>query len=204
MLRVGGNATFQFSLELNGNGDNLAGQNLMLTSLNVESELSYAYLHAVASHAGVICETVGRHSDDAGIDAVLRVRGKLTEDSRLTDFPVEVQLKATTATPARADGRLSYSLRVKNYNELRSTAIVAPRLLVVLFLPEEPIEWLVHTEESLIARKCAYWLSLRNAPASRNVSSQTVYIPESNQLSSENLLTLMTHFSKGEVINYEP
>ena len=41
----------------------------MLGEQNIESELSYAYLHAVASRAGIICENAGRHSDEAGVDA---------------------------------------------------------------------------------------------------------------------------------------
>jgi hypothetical protein len=46
----------------------------MLSMQNIESELSYAYLHAVASRCGIICESSGRHTDDAGVDAVLRCR----------------------------------------------------------------------------------------------------------------------------------
>ncbi|HEV7832484.1 MAG TPA: hypothetical protein VGP09_03725 [Caballeronia sp.] len=42
-----------------------------LTAVNRESELSYAYLHAIASHAGVNCKTSNRHDDNAGIDAML-------------------------------------------------------------------------------------------------------------------------------------
>jgi len=74
----------------------------MLTTQNIEAELSYAYLHAVASRAGIICERTGRGSDDAGVDAVLRVKGQLAEDSRLTSFTVDVQLKATVVHPGPA------------------------------------------------------------------------------------------------------
>jgi hypothetical protein len=42
----------------------------MLFAQNIESELSYAYLHAIASRGGIICEVAGRHSDEAGVDAV--------------------------------------------------------------------------------------------------------------------------------------
>ena len=62
----------------------------MLTIQNIESELSYAYLHAVSSRCGIICESTGRHTDEAGVDAVLRVRGKLAADSVLTQFTVDV------------------------------------------------------------------------------------------------------------------
>jgi hypothetical protein len=49
-----------------------------LTAVNRESELSYAYLHAIASHAGVNCKTSKRaviaHLDDR---ALVRIAGRL-------------------------------------------------------------------------------------------------------------------------------
>ena len=41
-----------------------------LMSTDVESELSYAYLHAVVANAGYECALSGRHSDNAGVDLV--------------------------------------------------------------------------------------------------------------------------------------
>jgi|GEM_PF-6652243 len=41
------------------------------TDQNVESELSYAYLHAITAHAKVACCVSGRHLDNAGVDAHL-------------------------------------------------------------------------------------------------------------------------------------
>ena len=61
----------------------------MLTDQNIESELSYAYLHAISSRGGIICEYTGRHTDEAGVDAVLRVKGSLAADSTLNNFTVE-------------------------------------------------------------------------------------------------------------------
>jgi hypothetical protein len=104
----------------------------MLSLQNIESELSYAYLHAVASRAGFICTCTDRHSDEAGVDAVIRVVGQLAVDSVFTSFTVDVQLKATSVEPVEHNGRYSYSLGLKNYNELRSTTAAGPQLLVVL------------------------------------------------------------------------
>jgi Domain of unknown function (DUF4365) len=174
----------------------------VLTSQNIEAELSYAYLHAVASRAGVICERSSPSTDDVGVDAVLRVRGPLAEDSLLTSFTVDVQLKATVAQPVVLGGRYAFPLKMKNYDELRSVATIAPHLLVVLFLPANPAEWLTHSQECLVACRCAYWLSLRGASPSGNETSQTVYIPTANFLSVENLRRLMTRFSKRETIDY--
>ncbi len=173
----------------------------MLTDQNIESELSYAYLHAIASRGGIICESTGRHSDEAGVDAVLRVKGRLAQESVLTQFTVEVQLKATKMVPVEQDGKYSYSLKVKNYDELRSTNTGAPQLLVVLFLPADAETWLTHDEDCLVARRCAYWLSVRGAAETAH-DSRTVYIPRTNLLSVDALRTLMTRFSKQEPLDY--
>jgi hypothetical protein len=179
-----------------------AGGEFVLTVQNIEAELSYAYLHAVASRAG-ISEKTGRGSDDAGVDAVLRVRREWPGPWLLTNFTIDVQLKATTAQPAESGGRYSFPLKKKNYNELRSTRTTSPQVLVVLFLPANDAEWLVHCRESLVARRCAYWLSLYGAPASENETSQTVYIPTGNLLSVENLGLLMNRLANREKIVYD-
>jgi hypothetical protein len=173
----------------------------MLSSQNIESELSYAYLHAVASRGGIMCEVLGRHADEAGVDVQLRVKGRLAENSILTQFAIDVQLKATKKKPVEQDGKYSYSLKRKNYDELRSVDTGAPQLLVVLFLPEDATTWLTHSEECLVTRRCAYWLTLRGAPAT-DQESRTVYIPTANLLSVEAIRDLMTRFSRREVLNY--
>ena len=69
----------------------------MLLSMNeMEAELSYAYLHAVASRAGFACEIAGRQSDRAGIDARVHVKERLAPNASFTDFSIEIQLKATS------------------------------------------------------------------------------------------------------------
>jgi hypothetical protein len=82
--------------------------------------------------------------------------------------------------------------------------VSAPRLLVVLLLPEDANEWLRHSEEGLLAKRCAYWVSLRDAPESDNEVNQTVYIPKTQVLSPQSLTELMTRFSRREVIHYAP
>lgn len=173
----------------------------VLTLNNIESELSYAYLHAVASRAGLICEVTGRHSDDAGVDAVLRVKGQLAPDSVLTQFTADVQLKATRQTPVLENGHFQYRIKRKSYDELRSTKTGAPQLLIVLYLPDDETKWLEHDEDRLLTRKCAYWVSLRGAP-DIDQGSQVIAIPESNVLSVDGVRSLMTRLSKEEVISY--
>ncbi len=175
----------------------------MLTEQNVEAELSYAYLHAVAARGGFACEYTGRHRDGAGVDAEVHEDGRLlASDSRLRAFSLHVQLKASRVTPVERDGRFSFNLPIHQYDRLRSTQLAIPRLLVVLYLPENPAEWLGHSEEGLIARRCAYWVSLRGAADSLNEATQTVYVPRRQALSVDGLIEIMTRCSREEKMEY--
>jgi hypothetical protein len=75
-----------------------------LTPPNIESELSYAYLHAVASQAGMTCREGNRHEDNNGIDAQLTAWLPFVDANTLTEVDIKVQLKATLAEPVD-DGR---------------------------------------------------------------------------------------------------
>ena len=175
----------------------------MLTDQNIEAELSYAYLHAVASRAGFSCEYRNRHLDGAGIDATITEDGrKLADNSILTSFSVDIQLKATYRELPEQEGRFSYSLSIPHYKKLRLEEVASPRLLVVLRLPQNPEEWLQIDEDSLVAKRCTYWVSLRGASASTNQENQTVYIPRQNLLTPQSLTILMARFSRLEVIPY--
>lgn len=177
---------------------------MILTTNNIKAELSYAYLHAVAARGGLECTVAGRHSDGAGVDAVLRAKERFLPDSLYTDFTVEVQLKATSVEPSiDARERYSFSLELDHYDKLRNTEIGAQRLLVVLFLPEDEEQWLRHSAESLVSRRCAYWVSLWGGPASTNETRQTVYVPRSNSFSVESLRLVMARASLNERIPYE-
>lgn len=176
---------------------------MLLSENNIKAELSYAYLHAVAARAGFSCQAGDRHEDGIGVDAKLRVKERFWTDSILTNFTVDIQLKATSDAAMERDGTFRYSLPLKNYDELRSIECQAPQLLVVLWLPEDGEQWLVHSVERLICQRCAYWVSLRGAPASANDTAQTVSIPKDNHLSVPKLRELMGRFSRREAINYE-
>jgi hypothetical protein len=175
-----------------------------LTENDIKAELSYAYLHAIAARAGFGCEVAGRHSDNAGVDAYVRVKERLASDSRHTNFPFEVQLKATSQAPAVEAGKYSYWIQdVGRYDELRERSGPMPKLLVVLFLPANAAHWLEHSEDGLVSRRCAYWVSLWDAPPSTNKTGQTVYLPKGNLLSVEGLRGIALKLSREEEITYD-
>lgn len=174
-----------------------------LSSLDIESELSYAYLHAVASLTGMGCKLGSRHDDNRGIDATVTAWLAPSDPTALTEVSFNVQLKATVAAPADDGTHLSYFLKeVGRYNDLRAETIAVPRILVVLFLPRDQPEWLVHSVDELIVRRCAYWVSLRGAPNVTTTSGTTVKLPKTQPLSPDGILALAESLSRGTRPSY--
>lgn len=173
-----------------------------LTQNNLKSELSYGVLHAVAARARFGCEIGGRHSDDLGIDARIVVQDYFGEDAPLTNFTLDIQLKATSQQLSFDGERFSFRLTTAHYDKLRSESVVAPRYLVVLLLPENAAEWLELTSEQLICRRCLYWVSLLGAPevSTQNIS---VYLPDSQILTPDALRELAACRAREEWLYYE-
>jgi len=140
---------------------------------NLQKEaLSAAYVRFVAALAGV---SVARPEvDDDSMDLILLASGEMSEASPA----LGLQLKATSDPSVIKEGRIAFPLGRKNYDDLRRLTRW-PRILVVLVLPEEPGEWVEQSEEQLVARRCAYWVSLRGLP-NRDQQSITVDLPRQN------------------------
>lgn len=175
-----------------------------MTPQDIEAQLSYAYLHAVAAHAGIACQEANRAHDNQGIDATLSLR-KDFGPGAWDHISLHIQLKATTKQPARKRGRLSYFLDdLTEYDRLRKRSNLPPRFLAVLFLPPEHPQWLLHSAEQLVLCRCAYWVSLLGAPTSANDTGQTVHLPEAQLLSPTGLLALFERVAREEDLRYEP
>ena len=174
-----------------------------MTENDIMAELSYAYLHAVAARAGFGCQAGSRIDDGASVDALLRVNEKIAPDSVLWNFPIEVQLKATKQVLTEINGRYSYFFQgIKRYDKLRDPGSPLPKLLVVLLLPDDPTQWLTLDENSLISRRCAYWVSLEGAPASDNETGKTIAIPRSQVLTVDALRDVALRLSRQEDLLY--
>jgi len=173
-----------------------------MTIQNIESELSYAYLHAVCSKAGLSCKQANRHDDGAGIDAEVIYRGELNHPY-LKDIQLNIQLKATTIQPVTTSGYFSYFFQgIKRYDKLRTNDSFIYKILVVLFLPENPDEWLKCSAEELILKNAAYWINLYGAPAVDTTTGTTIYIPVSNILTPKALINLVNMAANKNVPPY--
>jgi hypothetical protein len=165
-----------------------------MTENEQKQQLSIAYVHAVAARAGYTCQPT--LVDDDSVDVTLGAKGRVHQQSVMRSPRLEAQLKSTSQDCLKEE-HLVYSLPVKNYNELREPTMI-PRLLIVLLLPPDPAQWLQHSEECLVSRRCAYWLSLLGEPETTNSSEITVRLPRLNLFNVDTLRGLMERAARKE------
>ena len=153
-----------------------------------KERFSLAYIGAVAAHAGYhLSELYGPDKDS--VDGLLMG----DEDGRPR---IEFQAKATSRGVLRGN-RITFRLPVKNYDDLR-VRVLWPRILIVVVIPPEDTDWMVHSEEELRVRRCGYWLSLAGAPATTNRRTVSVRIPRTQVFDTQQLQTLMERANRGE------
>ena len=93
---------------------------------------------------------------------------------------------------------VAFPLKIKNYDELRPTDVLVPRILIVVTVPDNLGDWLNHSEQELAMRRCGYWLSLRGEPATTNTTSVTVQLARANQFTVAELGGLMQRIGNGQ------
>ena len=103
---------------------------------------------------------------------------------------VDLQLRSTTRAN-RTENEVKVDLDVGTYNYLRNPQVFCPRILVVLVMPVDEVEWLNQSMEELAIRNCAYWLSLSGYPATTATSSIRVAIPLTNIFSVDAVLSIL-------------
>lgn len=158
----------------------------LLASTDIEDVLSEVYVSAVAARSGYTYSkpNLDRDSIDLTIAAGGQQRPK-----------IDLQLKGTINLDLAKDP-MPFPLKLKNYNDLREITQV-PRILVVVRLPEDSDKWLTISQNELILRHCAYWVSLRGQPEVDVQTSKTVYIPAKNRFDVDGLAALMEQARTG-------
>lgn len=148
---------------------------------------SKAFVRAIAAAAGC---TVQDHSEnDLGID--LSVTGYIrSETGGRVPREIYIQVKSTSQHVIQ-DDKICYPLEVKNYNDLRSTDIALPFILVLVLIPPERNDWLTISPEQLLMKHCAYWCSLAGEPSTENTSTITIEIPLANKFDIRKLKELL-------------
>jgi hypothetical protein len=160
--------------------------------LNFQKErFSNAYVMAIASVAGL--QMYKQDPDIAGIDWVI---GSSSGEGTIGYPRFEFQLKCTSKDIVD-DAYVKYALDVPTYNKLRGTNVSVPRLLVVVTVPESINEWLDHSEEQLVIRHCAYWVSLYGSVETENRETITIKLPRSNLFNVEGVKGIVQSIRDG-------
>jgi hypothetical protein len=166
----------------------------LLTRNHRQEALCRAYVLAIAARCGM---SVSVANPDYGIDLTLNDIVVSGDHHAESGYKIDIQAKsATLANLSQAAVR--YDLDVRAYETLRQPKPGNPRILVVLLLPEDEKDWSVQTEDELILRRCAYWLSLRGRPATANRRSIRLAIPRVKLFSIEALQRLLDRIKKGQ------
>jgi hypothetical protein len=156
-----------------------------------QQEFSIAYTTAVASVAGYAVHRVPVDND--GIDVTICGRGS----TGTTRSPkLDVQLKTKTGTQPTTFP-WPYPLELGNYETLRPSNVLVPRVLVVVAIPKDVNDWLSLTHKQLALRHCGYWISLRDKPATTNATSVTVHLPKAQPFSPAQLDGIMQRIGQG-------
>ena len=157
----------------------------MTPNLRME-QLSMSYVRAVASGAGY---QVSRPEPDVdSVDGVLMA--SFGQRPR-----IDSQAKATYQN-VLLGGVIHFPLPVKNYDDLRADTRT-PRILIVMLMPGDDMDWLTQSDRELCLRHCCYWLSLAGRPSVQNTSSVTVQIPTANMFNRAQLDDLMAKANAG-------
>jgi Domain of unknown function (DUF4365) len=165
-----------------------------VTENEQKQQLSAAYVHAVAARAGYTCQV--KTVDEDSIDVLIGAGGYVDDQAVVRSPRLEVQLKATSS-PKLGTKHLTFPLKRKNYDDLRTPSLI-PSLLVVLVLPKNRAEWIETSEECMISRRCAYWASLVGMSESLNTRSISICLPRSQQFNVEQLQGLMRRVARRE------
>jgi len=159
-------------------------------------EISKAYVTAVAARCGFKLSSWSQ--DDDCLDVTIGAPGVF--GGTLAGPKIDLQLKATSVQAHVRSDHVALSLPRRHYDLLRAEAC-NPRILVGLVLPANEAEWIEHSAESLIMRRCAYWQTLcGQAEIVGDAKSTTVRLPLDNVFSPTSLNELMSRASRREAL----
>lgn len=155
-----------------------------------KEQFNIAYVGTLAAQAGA---NSSRYSvDNDSVDITFSGTGY---SGLLYNPHIDFQLKCTHV-PRIISGAIKYSLKRKNYDDLRAVNVIHPKYLAILVVPEKCDDWTEHLETGLLLKGQCYWASIKSAPQ-KNAEHVTVDVPLSQSLTSKTVADLLLAASKG-------
>jgi hypothetical protein len=160
-----------------------------------KEEISRAYVAAVAAHCGYAI--VSYSQDQGAVDLSIGAASPVGA-GHLADPRIDLQLKCTSDKRRVKQKHVSCQFETVAKHDV----LVRPRstlfLLVVMVLPPDQDDWIAHSADELIMRRCAFY-KIMNNESKATVSAPTVKVPRDNHFSPKALAALMERVSKGEL-----
>lgn len=159
-----------------------------------KEDISISYISALCADAGISYD-IQRHDDDS-TDGIMKKRIFLDDETFFDSF-LRIQIKSTSSVTQYKDNgeSITYTLKVKNYNDLCAPA-TTPIILGLLVMPEDEGAWVQWTREELLIKGCMYWADFSDMPRSDNRETVTVAIPKSHVVNKEFLLEILERKAK--------
>ena len=167
-----------------------------MTPNQQKEELSKAYVHAIAARCGY---SLGHWTQDQnGIDVTVGASLDLGDARLVSDPKIDLQLKCTSNhKQVLGDQRIAWQIKRGLYNKMVQRSL-APKVLVILLLPEDDAEWVRHSADELVLRRCAYWKLLTGEPSDASVAeTTTVHVSMESVFSPDALRAMMQRVSTG-------
>ncbi len=148
----------------------------------LKERMAHAVLEIIAARAG--CEVLQPSTDYTSIDACVKPM------SGTPGFQIDVQIKGSSSLSGTKT-EIKFPLPKKNFDDLRTTDLILPRMLIVTELADSCENWLKCTNKSIRFNKSIFWVDLYGRPASSNSTNVTISIPRTNVLTADKLANLM-------------
>ncbi|MER6300898.1 DUF4365 domain-containing protein [Kitasatospora sp. NPDC001539] len=159
-------------------------------------QLQEGYVSSVAATAGCSAEVLSKDTFGVDVQFIRPPRTHLEQESMLF-----AQLKCTTqVTPDRNAKSFQYRFSKREYFESLAMARSYPqKILIVMTVPVEQLEWTKVVDGGLLVRRECYWVHLEGQTSP--LVKPVIDVPTENVFDAETLIRIMERQDRGESLD---